>query len=182
VGRCPVTASGAVPPVPLHVFAALDVVDGRAHRRRAETVRDAGVGAGLGARAGGPGAGLVPSPKFETALQIRTLRAPIRRSAFDLAGSGPAGGAEGAAQLLDRESSHRITDRSRPGGSVAGVPGSSAEGTSPAAPKARAPGPGGWGCRASTTTVTRNWDALPPPPRRISRPDRAISSVGAASS
>jgi hypothetical protein len=182
VGRWPGTARGAVSTVPIDLQPEIELVDGRAPRRRTETVRNAGVGAGLGPRPPGRGPGLVPSPKFETPVQIRALRASVGRSSFDLAGSSPAGGAEGAAQLLDRESSHRITDRSRPGGSVACVPGSSAEGTSPVAPKARAPGPCGWGCRASTTTVTRNWNALPSPPRRISRPERAIGSVGAASS
>jgi hypothetical protein len=89
MGRRPGPPSGAVPPVPIDLQPEGDLVDGCAHRRRTETVRNAGVGAGLGARPPGRAPGLVSSPKFETPVQIRAFRASTGRSSFDLAGSGP---------------------------------------------------------------------------------------------
>ena len=139
---------------------------------------DARVGPGLGARAPGPGDGLVSRAKFETAPPLRPKRTPGRRPETGLAGPGPAGGDATAAQLLDDFTSQRITDRSGSPGSPATFSGSSAQGTNPAAPSGRAPGPSGGGCRASTKTVTRRRAALPPLAYRFSRAERQTVPVG----
>ena len=140
------------------------------------------MGQGLGLRAAGGGPGLVYSPKFETASAVRSERPLTLWSQERVPGPGAPRRRPAAAQLLDRESSHRSVDRSRPGGSLAGISGSSEEGTSPAAPKARAPGPPCGSGRASATTVTRNRYPLPTPPRGVSRAEIANSSVGSESS
>lgn len=142
---------------------------------------DARVGPGLGARAPGPGAGLVSRAKFETAPPLRPKRPPGRRPKTGLAGPSPAGGDAAAAQLLDDFTSQRITERSGSPGSPATFSGSSAQGTNPAAPSGRAPRPSGGGCRTSTKTVTRRRAALPPLAHRLSRAERQTVPVGSES-
>jgi hypothetical protein len=149
--------------------------------RGAEGV-DAGVEQGLGLRAAGGGPGLVPRPKFETASPVRASWPHVGREEAGLASALSIGGRPAAAELLDRESSHSSVDRSRPGGSLAGISGSSEEGASPVAPKGRAPGPPCGSGRASATTVTRNRYPVPAPPRGVSRAEIARSSVGSESS
>ena len=138
----------------------------------------AGVGPGLGARAPGPGAGLVTRAKFGKAPPLRPKRPTGRRPQTGLAGPGLAGGDAAAAQLLDYFASQRITDRSGSPGSPATFSGSSEEGTSPTAPSGRAPRPSGGGCRASTKTVTRRRAALPPMAYRFSTAVRQTVPVG----
>ena len=104
----------------------------------------AGVGAGLGLRAAGGGPGLVYCPKFETAAPVRAFRDAGSRAQGREPGPGPVGGEARSAQLLDRESSHSSTARSVPGRSLAGVSGSSSEGTSPQAPKRQGSRPSLW--------------------------------------
>lgn len=103
----------------------------------------AGMGPGLGARANGPGAGLVPRAKSETAPPIRPEGPASARPETGMEGPGPAGGDAAPAQFLDDLTTQRITERSGSPGSPATVSGSSAQGANPAAPSGRTPGPGG---------------------------------------
>jgi hypothetical protein len=139
---------------------------------------DARVGPGLGARAPGPGDGLVSRAKFGQAPPLRPKRPTGRRPETGLAGPGPAGGDAAATQLLDDFTSQRITDRSGSPGSPATFSGSSEKGTSPTAPSGRTPGPSGGRCRASTKTVTRRRAALPPLAHCLSRAERQTVPVG----
>lgn len=181
MGRDPGASRGAVPPAAqcLQPACLLGLPGGFWRGQRAI---DAGVGPRLDAGANGGGAGLVPSATFETRDAGRAFGHAVLRSEDGEPGSGTAGRRQEAAQLLDRESSHRSVDRSRPGGSLAGISGSSEEGTSPTAPKARAPGPPCGSGRASAKTVTRSRYPLPTPPRGVSRAEIANSSVGSESS
>lgn len=140
-----------------------------------------GVGAGLDSWANGPGAGLVPRPKFEKARPVRAFGDARPRKEECLARFGAPGRNATATQLLDDLASHRITDRSGSFGDTPGLSGSSAEGTKPALERGRAPRPCGWRGRASTKTVTRRRPSLPALARRISRPERPTKWLGSES-
>ncbi len=140
-----------------------------------------GMGAGLDAWANGPGAGLVPRPKFEKARQIRALGDARPRKEERLARFGTPGRDATAPQLLDDLTSHRITDRSGSLGDAPGLSGSSEEGAKPALERGRAPRPCGWRGRASTKTVTRRRPSVPPLACCISRPERPRKWLGSES-
>lgn len=157
------------------------VVGGVEGLRGGASCLDARVGQGLGLRAASGGPGLVPRPKFETAPPARAPRPAIAGAEKRLARPGPPRGDAAVAVVLDYLLAQRITDRSRPGRDSPGLSGSSAEGAKPTAPKGRAPGPGGWGCRASTKTVTRRRSPLPPLAHRVSRAEKPRKRVGSES-
>ena len=139
---------------------------------------NAGLGQGLGLRAASGGPGLVPRPKFRTARPVRAPGPAITGAEKRLAGPGPPGGDAAAAVVLDYFASQRITDRSLPGRDSPGLSGSSATGAKPTFEKGRAPRPGGWGCRASTKTVTRRRSPLPPLAHRVSRAEKPRKRLG----
>lgn len=140
-----------------------------------------GMGAGLDSWANGPGAGLVPRPKFGTPVQIRAFRDARPRKEERVACAGPPGGDATAPQFLDDLASQRITERSGSFGDTPGLSGSIETGIKPALERGRAPRPCGRRGRASTKTVTRRRPALPPLARRISRPERPTKPMGSGS-